>query len=57
MASNQLQSIAKTIPATEMGDFPFIDWLTIEYKKKAEQSGHWTDYLKVFVGKTCQTSI
>ena len=35
-----------------MGDFPYIDWLTIEYKKKAEQSGHWTDYLKVFGSET-----
>ena len=32
-----------------MGDFPYIDWLTREYKKKAEESGHWTDYLKVFI--------
>ena len=39
-----------------MGDFPYIDWLALEYKKKAEQSGLWTDYLKVFVDKTCLTS-
>ena len=30
-----------------MGDFPYIDWLTREYKKKAETSGDWTDYLRV----------
>ena len=31
-----------------MGDFPYLNWLTREYKKRAEESGHWTDYLKVF---------
>ena len=30
-----------------MGDFPYMDWLTREYKKRAETSGDWTDYLKV----------
>ena len=32
-----------------MGDFPYLDWLTKEYKKRAEESGHWTDYLKVII--------
>ena len=31
-----------------MGDFPYLDWLTREYKRRADKSGHWTDYLKVF---------
>ena len=51
--SEYSQSNETTIPFTEMGDFPYIDWLTLEYKKKAEQSGHWTDYLKVFASKNC----
>ena len=31
-----------------MRDFPYIDWLTREYKKRAEESGYWRDYLQVF---------
>ena len=30
-----------------MGDFPYIDHLARLYKQKGEESGNWTDYLKV----------
>ena len=30
-----------------MGDFPYVQWLARLYKKNAESSGLWTDYLKV----------
>ena len=36
-----------------MGDYPYIDWLTYEYKKQAEKYGHWTDYLKVIYYSLC----
>ena len=32
-----------------MGDFPYIDHLARLYKQKGEESGTWTDYLKVMV--------
>ena len=31
------------------GDFPYLDWLTLQYKEKAKssESGDWIDCLKV----------
>ena len=34
-----------------MGDFPYIDHLARLYKQKGEESGNWTDYLKVKILK------
>ena len=33
--------------AFTMGDFPYLEWLARDYKRRGEKSGLWTDYLKV----------
>lgn len=30
-----------------MGDFPFLERLSMKYQDIAAESNHWTDYLKV----------
>ena len=31
----------------EMGDFPYLEWLTRQYKKRAGESGQWRQCLQV----------
>ena len=39
-----------------MGDFPYLEWLARDYKQRGENSGLWTDYLKV-VKDYCQSMV
>ena len=41
------QPIRENLSLADMGEFPYIEWLTRLYKTRAEEEGTWRPYVQV----------